>query len=226
MKRITIRNVCHQSAAAVALLIGPLVQAAWPVGPISQQIVIEPDNYAHQQLLNTISPQVTLSTGAFDDNRPTFDVVAYTDPADASTGTNVFAHAGGIPFWNTNRTFRMDFHSPVTDIRLDYIASGFFDNLYRGRLEAYSPAGVLVDSYLTAPLSEGQFETMSVHAPQIAWALAYPPEDPFGDLDNLRFTAVPEPVTGLLATILVGCSGMSGDGDTSRDCLAVNGMGV
>jgi hypothetical protein len=96
----------------------------------------------------------------------------------------------------------------VTDISLDYIASGFFDNLYRGRLEAYSPAGVLVDSYLTAPLAEGQFETMRVNAPQIAWALAYPPEDPFGDLDNLRFTAVPEPATALLAAIAVGPSGL------------------
>jgi hypothetical protein len=208
MKRITTRIACRRSWAVLALLVGPWVQAAWSVGPIAQQILIEPDNYAHQQLLNTTSPHVTLSTGAFDDNRPTFDVVAYTEPADASTGTKVFAHAGGIPFWNTNRTFRMDFHSLVTDISLDYIASGFFDNLYRGRLEAYSPAGVLVDSYLTAPLAEGQFETMSVNAPQIAWALAYPPEDPFGDLDNLRFTAVPEPATALLAAIAVGPSGL------------------
>jgi hypothetical protein len=102
----------------------------------------------------------------------------------------------------------MDFHSPVTHISLDFIASGFFSNSYRGRLEAYSPAGVLVDSDLTAPLAEGQFETMSVHAPQIAWALVYPPEDPFGDLDNLRFTAVPEPATALLSTVLIGCTSM------------------
>jgi hypothetical protein len=198
MNRTTIRQACRCGAAVFALLGGPLAPSGWSLGPIVQQIVIEPDEFAHQQVLNNVSPHVTLSTGAFDDNRPTFDVVAYTDAPGATTGTKVFAHGGGIPFWVSFRTFRMDFHSPVTDISIDYKPSGFQGNHYRGRLEAYSPAGVLLSSYLTAPLAGGQFETMTVHAPRIAWALAYPPEDPFGDLDNLRFTVVPEPGTLLV----------------------------
>jgi hypothetical protein len=223
MKRIKIGNACCRGAATFALLVGPLAHAAWSALPVGREFVIEPDDYAHMQVLDTISPHVTLSTGAFDDNRPTFTVGAFTDADGASTGTKVFAHAAGIPFWTTFRTFRMDFHSLVTSIQLDYIGSGFQGNSYRGRLDAYSSAGVLLDSYLTAPLGEGQFETMVVDAPQIAWALAYPPEDPFGDLDYLRFNVVPEPGTVLLAGI-VACGGMlRRRRPTSRGRLAVGG---
>jgi hypothetical protein len=201
MKPNTTRHAFCRIAAIIALIVVALAQSAWSATPAGRELVIEPDDYAHTQVLDTVSPHVTLSTGAFSDNRPTFDVVSYTEAADASTGTKVFAHAGGIPFWNTSRTFRMDFHSLVTRIQLDYIGSGFFDDSYQGRLDAFSSAGVLLDSYLTSPLSEGQFETMTVEAPQIAWALAYPPEDPFGDLDHLRFTVVPEPETVALVAL-------------------------
>jgi hypothetical protein len=221
MNRIKTRNWCRRGAPVIALLIGLIANAAWATGPIGRGFVIEPDYYAHTQVLNNVSSHVTLSTGAFSDNRPTFDVVAYTEAADASTGTNVFAHGGGIPFWNTNRTFRMDFHSLVTSIQLDYIASGFQGSSYRGRLEAYSLAGVLLDSYLTAPLGDGEFETMVVDAPQIAWALAYPPEDPFGDLDNLRFTVVPEPGAAVLIGIAVFGGLLNRRGLARRANLAV-----
>jgi len=161
-------------------------------------VTIEPDAYAHQQVLNTVSPYVTLSTAVPPSNDPTFAVVAYTDAAGASTGTKVFAHGGGIPFWADIRKLRMDFHVPVTSISLDCIASGFFSNSYAGRLEAYSAAGVLLTSDDTNLLVGGQHETMTVTAPTIAYALAYPPLDPFGDLDHLQFSAVPEPTTLLM----------------------------
>jgi hypothetical protein len=74
----------------------------------------------------------------------------------------------------------------------------FFGNSYTGRLEAYSAVGVLLASDETASLVGGQHETMTVTAPNIAYALAYPPADPFGDLDHLQFSAVPEPSTLLL----------------------------
>ena len=96
----------------------------------------------------------------------------------------------------------MVFFVPVTSISIDYIASGFFDRSYSGRLEAYTQHNVLVASYNTALLKGGQHETMTVSAPNITYALAYPPLDPFGDLDHLQFTVVPEPATLLmLATI-------------------------
>jgi len=166
-------------------------------------VTIEPDAYAHQQVLNTVSPYVTLTTAVPPSNDPTpFAVVAYTDAAGASTGTKVFAHGGGIPFWADIRKLRMDFHAPVTSVSLDFIADGFFGNSYAGRLEAYSAAGVLLTSDDTALLAGGQHETMTVTAPVIAYALAYPPLDPFGDLDHLQFSVVPEPATlVMLATV-------------------------
>jgi hypothetical protein len=97
----------------------------------------------------------------------------------------------------------MDFLSQTSAVSVDYIASGFFSELYVGRLEAYSAGGTLLDVDETAPLAGGQFATMTVRAPQIAYALAYPPEDPFGDLDFLRFT-VPEPAA--LSLALVGAT--------------------
>jgi hypothetical protein len=197
-------NCLLRLLAIAAISAGISVRPA-PAAPIS--VAIEPDSYADAQILNGVSAFVTLSTAVPPSNAPTFDVVAYTDPAGASTGAKVFAHAGGIPFWSTIRMLRMDFSARVTSISLDYTASGFQSNTYAGRLEAYSSAGVLVASDNTALLAGGQHETMNVTAPQIAYALAYPPADPFGDLDNLHFTAVPEPATCLLSLIgLLGAS--------------------
>jgi hypothetical protein len=190
----------EQLRPRLAIAIMFLIMATSPVA-FAGLITIEPDAFAHQQALNNVSPYVTLSTGVPPSNNPTFDVVAYTDSAGASTGNKVFAHAGGIPFWNTSRTLRMNFHALVTSVSLDYIASGFFDATYSGRLEAYSAGGALLTSYNTAALAGGQHATMTVNAPQIAYAIAYPPADPFGDLDHLRFTAVPEPATVSLLAI-------------------------
>lgn len=178
----------HSLSVAIASLLLPASLAFAAAVPV----VIEPDDYADSQNLSNVSPFVTLSAAVPPTNAPTFDVLATSDSTGASTGTKVFSHAG-VPFWSTDRIFRMDFHPFATSVSLDYIASGFFSNLYAGRLEAYSSTGVLLASDNTAPLAGGRFETMSVAAPQIAYALAYPPADPFGDLDHLTFTSVPEP---------------------------------
>jgi hypothetical protein len=181
---------------AVAVLFAGLSIPLAVSAPLS--ITIEPDNYADAQSLASVSPFVTLSTAVPPSNNPTFDVVAFTDGAGASTGTKVFAHGGGIPFWNTSRILRMDFNAAVTSISLDYTSSGFFDDRYAGRLEAYSAADILLASDDTALLAGGQHETMTLAAPDIKYALAYPPTDPFGDLDHLQFTVVPEPTACML----------------------------
>jgi hypothetical protein len=181
---------------AVAVLFAGLSIPAAFAAPFS--VTIEPDNYADAQSLESVSPFVTLSTAVPPSNNPTFDVVAYTDAAGASSGVKVFAHAGGIPFWNTTRMLRMDFNTAVTTISLDYTPSGFFNDRYAGRLEAYSSAGILLASDDTALLAGGLHETMTVAAPNIKYALAYPPVDPFGDLDHLQFTIVPEPTACVL----------------------------
>lgn len=192
---------------AVAGVVVALAGRAAAVGLIHAEI--EPDDYADGTILDHVSPWVTLSTGAFSDNRPTFSVEAKLDSSGASTGTKVFAHSG-IPFWNDARSLRMDFHAPVLSVSVDYIASGFFSRVHTGRLEAYSSSGSLLDFYETAPLSGAQHETMTLSVPGIAYALAYPPVDPFGDLDHLRFTVVPEPNSGgMMVAAGGGCAGLA-----------------
>jgi hypothetical protein len=193
-------------AVVVSVVLGLAGRAA-AVGLI--QVEVEPDDYTDGTILDNVSPWVTLSTGAFSDNRPTFSVQAKIDASAASTGTKVFAHSG-IAFWNTSRTFRMDFHAPATSVSVDYIASGFFSRVHTGRLEAYSSSGSLLGFYETAPLAGAQHETMTVSVPGIAYALAYPPVDPFGDMDHLRFTVVPEPNSaGMMVAAGGGCAGLA-----------------
>jgi hypothetical protein len=191
----TTSNRSQSSRLLIALAFLPLTTTSVAA---SLLVTIEPDNYADSQKLNTISPFVVLSTAVPPSNVGTFDVLAYIDAAGASTGTKVFAQGPGVPFWNDTRKLRMDFLAPVSSVSLDYIASGFFDNSYAGRLEAYSTQNVLLASDDTALLTGGQHKTMIVSAPKIAYALAYPPLDPFGDLDHLQFSVVPEPATLLM----------------------------
>jgi hypothetical protein len=189
-------QLCFLAPALALLAFSALQTLAAPI-----PVTIEPDSYANGQVLDNISPFVTLSTAVSFTNTPTFGVLASTDAAGASTGTNVFAQSPGVTFWNSSRILLMNFHAPVNNISIDYIASGFFSNLYQGRLEAYSATGVLLASDDTALLAGGQHETMTVAAPNIEYAFAYPPLDPFGDLDNLHFTAVPEPTACVLLLI-------------------------
>lgn len=169
----------------------------------TQPVTIEPDNFSNATVLNHTFPQVSLVT-AGDNNLPIpFDVTASDDGFGyASTGTRVFGHAGGIPFWNSFRRLRMDFSQPINSIAIDFIGGWTFTNDI-GKLDVFSSSGVLLASYTTAPCPADVVETMSLQRPagDIAWAVAYLPPDAgdFGRLDNLRFTVVPEPAaTGIM----------------------------
>jgi len=164
--------------------------------------LIEPDSFTNFTVLNHISPQVSFVTAGANNVPFPFDVTAsYDGFGYASTGTNVFGHAG-IPFWNNDRRMRMDFSSPASFIAIDFIGGWSFTN-DTGRLDVFNSSGALLDSYTTSPLAAGSIETMTVSRPagDIAWAIAYVPLNAgdFGRLDNLRFTVVPEPAcAGLL----------------------------
>ncbi len=175
----------------------------------AQSFVIEPDNYTNNTVLDHIFPAVSLTTAGAD-NLPippvSFHVTAsYDGFGYASTGTNVFGHAG-VPFWNTDRRLRMDFNLAASFIAIDFIGGEFFTNEVAA-LDAFNSAGTLIASYLTSPRAADSVETMVVSRPagDIAWAVAYlPPGDGvFGRLDNLRFT-VPEPSTAALVMLGVG----------------------
>jgi hypothetical protein len=191
--------------ASLALAVSAICAAPQPLAAATQTVVIEPDDYADGQVLNTVSPFVRLSTGAFADYRPTFDVTAVTDVLGASTGNKVFAHGPGVAFWNNQRVLRMDFLVPATEISIDYIGSGTGGGSFAGLLQAYLANGTLVASDTTALMAGGVHERMSVAASRIDYAFAYPPSDTFGDLDHLAFT-VPEPATWLLLSLgTAGC---------------------
>lgn len=200
---------CYALTARLVLAVGYLLGISLLLPPASNAtpITIEPDDYAAGTVLDNVSPWVTLSTAVPPKNVATFSVwtseTTTGTPAPASTGTKTFSHVG-IPFWSTSRILRMDFHEFVDEIKLDYISSGSVTGAV-GRIEAYSWNNILLAVDETAPLGDNQFETLSVAAPQIAYAFAYPPADPFGGFDNLRFNVVPEPagiVQGLFAGVL------------------------
>lgn len=185
------------------LVIG-LVSLAFTLKTPAQLITIEPDNYSSPTLLNHAFPQVSLVTAGANNLPIPFDVTAVYDGFGyASTGTNVFGHAGGIPFWNSDRRLRMDFASPANYLAIDFIGGEFFTNEF-ARLEVFSSTGNLLGSYQSAPRAADSVETMFISRPagDIAWAVAYlPPEGGvFGRFDRLQFSVVPEPtVFALLA---------------------------
>lgn len=169
---------------------------------------IEPDAFAHGTVLNQVNPYVSLITVA-NNNQPhppvPFDVTAATTLAGyASTGTNVFAHAG-VDFWYTDRRLRMDFAEPASQLSLDFIAGpGLLSS--QGILEFYDHHNTLLRSDTTALLTPLSVETLSVTraVPDIAWAVAYTAIDSpqqFGRLDNLQFSAVPEPAAWALLAV-------------------------
>lgn len=183
----------------------------------AQLLVLEPDNYTNGTVLNHIIPEVSLITAA-DNNQPhppaPFDVRATTStfPFMPPTGNNVFAHAGGIPFWYTDRRLRMDFAGLVSTLSIDFQGGNSLVQ-ERGTLEVYNGQNVLLASYLTAPLLGGQIETMSINRalPDIAYAIAYalPGQSQFGRLDHLVFnTPVPVPEPSILWMLGVGGLGI------------------
>ena len=163
----------------------------------AQLFVIEPDDYPNGAILNHLLPQVSLVTAGANNLPIPFDVAAaYDGFGYASTGTNVFGHAGGIPFWNTNRRLRMDFTTPISLLWIEFIGGDLFTNDV-AKLDAFSSAGTLLESYTSAPQPPDRVEPLFISRPasDIAWAVAYLPADggSFGRLDNLRFSLVPEP---------------------------------
>lgn len=160
-----------------------------------QAVVLEPDAFEDETVLNTVSALVTLTTALEDNVAGAFDVTANTDTGFefAPTGEKVFGHAN-IPFFNHHRRLRIDFAQPVAGVSLLFAAGTFFETEI-GRLEAYDADGNLLDSYVTQALEADESDEMIIRldAAQIAWAVAYiaDGEGNFGRLDRLAILVEP-----------------------------------
>ncbi len=157
--------------------------------PMELRQRLEPDDYAAYQLLNNTLSGVTLTATGYDvrDGR-----VGAVEATTAATGTKVLGavRSGASDVWVTDwtadsRLLRIDFASPTTTLSIDAVAppAGGY-----GRLEIYDAAGKLLGRYTTKLLEGSAVETMtlSVPAPEIAYAIVRAATDSAIRLDNLR----------------------------------------
>ncbi len=177
-------------------VIGLVLSLAFP--GFAQTVVLEPDDFNDEDVLNEVHPLVTLSVADSEYViNPNFDVTATDDPFGfIPTGELVFGF-NNIQFWNHHRRLRMDFSTPVQAVSLAFTGSL---SAHVGRLELFDGAGTLLAVYETEPRIGGEVETMSLTraAPDVAYAVAYSSEvGDFGRLDHLVFT-VPEPAAGMM----------------------------
>jgi hypothetical protein len=198
---------------------------------------IEPDDYAESANLNDVLAVVDLRMyngfivtnfpsqfGVFPD--PSVIPITANNNPDifggyfTSTGTKSFG-AANVPFFNESSQLGMKFSAPASQVTIDFIGR----NLLLagiGVLEIYSPQGVLLDTYTSAPLMAHQVATLTLTRPQadIGYARAFSDDtsDVFGALDNLRF------VIG--ASSLNGDFNGSGAVDTADYVVWRNGLGT
>jgi len=159
-------------------------------GQIVPQVYgIEPDDYDHRELLNTVIPEVTLTAVG---SGVGSDAVHAWDAGGGATGSNVFAHRLGNGYWNATwkaetRRLRMDFAEPVKSVSLDAISS--FSRAI-GRLLIFDANDEVIGTYITRDLAEGEIETMTLSRPveDIAYAIADGYKGWSVRFDNLRFS--------------------------------------
>lgn len=169
---------------------GVVVSLKDQVGQIVPQVYgVEPDDYDHRQLINTVVPQVTLTAIGSGVGE---DAVHAWDAGGGTTGSKVFAHRLSSGSWNTtwreSRRLRAEFAFPVKTVSLDVI-SPFNGGL--ASLSAYSASGILLDTYTTQRLSQDDVETMTLSRGQTDIAYVITDGDPSRSsvrLDNLRFS--------------------------------------
>jgi hypothetical protein len=190
-------------------LVAALVAASAILGSGAAEaalITIDPDAFAAGTLLTNAFPGLTLrSIGAGFDGDSDADIygrdpLAFLEPYNASTGGLVFGtNDPDYPhlFGGTGAaTFRVDFASPVSLVRLDGISN---DESDAARLQAYNSSNVLLATYTTASLGTSAFETMIVSsaASDIAYVVASGVSGDSVGFDRLQYEAeaVPEPTT-------------------------------
>lgn len=196
------------------------VACAWTTlcGPVWSAVVsIEPDDFAESTTLNDINPlvQLRIYDGVLRTNFPV-DFGVFPTPSvipvtanekidifggyHTSTGTKTFGHFG-ITFFPESRQLAMRFPSLASQVELDFVGTNTIAGQI-GVLEIFNASGVMLDSMTSSSLLAHQIATLRLsRSPgDIGYARAYfsPSANPFGTLDNLRFTTLPEPPASIL----------------------------
>lgn len=200
-----------------ALLCGAPASALGP--PLH---VVEPDNYAEGTILDNVHPLVHLSNyWAYSGTSYPFGIdTFFVGKIDAivnsdifggfftSTGSKSFGR-DGFSWISSSHPLAMAFAAPTSQVSIDFIGTSTL-SAQVGVLEIYSPAGALLDTISSGQLFSHQVATLTLVRPggDIGYARAYSSENfsPFGTFDNLRFAAVPEPSSCVLALLSATCA--------------------
>jgi len=146
-------------------------------------VSVEPDDYPDDTVLNTISPAVTLS----DEITPAGDVTSQNSGI-APTGPRVFGSpAHGASGWRDDSAlFRADFTVPTN---FASVVAGSDDGSDATRLQAFDANGDLLEEVVSAGLSSGQSEVLSItrNSPEIAFITAGGINGDISPLDVLSF---------------------------------------
>ncbi len=167
--------------------------------PIETAEYLEPDEYADEEVVNTVLNGVTLTAVGNDvkDGR-----VGAVSSAVASTGDKVlglvrYATADDwVTEWTSDsRTLRIDFDLPTTYVSVDAMSAG--GDAY-ARLEIYDTSGQLIERTTSGLLGGSAVETVapSTVTPQISYALVRSLIETSILLDNLQLGPAASAVTG------------------------------
>src|SRR5512143_2582733 len=120
--------------------------------------ILEPDDYAAGTVLNTVSPNLTLSGSA----TTTVDVTAQT-AISPPVGTHVFGTTPGTTSWGPGaRVLRGDFHVPTCSVSLIFQGTALPDG---GWLRVFDAGHNLLASITTPDLPIFQNQTLTITRP-------------------------------------------------------------
>jgi len=153
---------------------------------VASLVTLDPDNYAHNTVLNNVLAGVTLVELPSNGN-----VRAMNASFAAPTGTRVFGSTtNGAAGWRgTGPEFKATFTVPTNQVS---IAVGSDDSADRAYLRAYKADGTLLQEVTSNTLSTGQSQILTINwpTPQIKYIIAAGVGNDVTPLDRLQFSTV------------------------------------
>ena len=162
--------------------------------PDATNLSILPNDFLVDQVVEHVSPLLTLST-ADADNNPTDDKVVATTDALLSPDAKVFTHEENAA-WSLDRRFRVNMHGLANRVEIQFHGAAAESEV--GRLVTYSVTGEELASVETLPLDSGDSEVLAIERDHfdISYAVAYTSEPADGTGGSLRLTDLRVQVVG------------------------------